>query len=958
MAEWLSIDFETRSTVDLRKTGVYPYAQDPTTDVWCAAYAFDDGPIEVWQPGEPVPAAVVEHVQSGSKIRAWNAQFERVIWWSILVPRHGWPRPALEQIWCTAAQGAAMALPRALENAARALGLPVQKDMQGHGLMMRMARPRRTESDGTAVWWDDADRINRLVEYCRRDVEVERAIADRLRPLERTERAVYLLDQQINDRGVQIDLELVDACLSVIARSRATLNNRLETVTGGAVVGATKVGQLTEWLRNQLDDVEKVDKAAVIEMLERPELPAAVREALEIRQEAGKSSTAKLESMRRVACRDGRARGLLLYHGASTGRWAGKLIQPQNFPRASVDDVDHAIDAMLTGDPQLVDLLIGPPFETASALLRPCLVARDGHRLISVDYSNIEGRVTAWLAGETWKIQAFRAFDKGLGPDLYKLAYSRSFNMPVEAVDKDQRQVGKVMELALGFGGGVGAFQSMARGYGLEVEDDEADRLKVAWRDAHPCTVALWRDLERAAFEAVERPGLITEAAGGRIRFRVRAGFLWMILPSGRPLAYAKPYLREVETPWGEMRPQVHYIGVNATTHQWQREAAYGGKWCLSADTLVLTEIGWLPIEDVKADTRVWDGVEWVEHEGAVYRGARNTINLNGVRLTEDHEVLTTAGWKHASSCEGSNWEKVSLPDCAEIRWNRQKEIDLVDTLWLRQRVHNASRRVSKRKTKILRLSAGAGSRSSNADTRADQPPRLRRLAVHARSMPATITSSLAQLWGSWCDSLRSLAKELCSLLEGHGRLLFSGAHIGQNQRQRQLLPEKLPLGDAKAARPEQTSQRAHRHALGRDYCGRSGRTVGCRSDNYPLPFECRLADRTITRSPGLREPTFDILNAGPRRRFTVLADCGPVLVHNCENAVQSIARDLLVSAMLRLDRAGYPIVLSVHDEAVCEVPEDFGSLDEVREIMCASPDWAAGCPVTADGWEGRRYRK
>ena len=576
MADWLSIDFETRSTVDLRKTGVYPYAAHPTTDVWCAAYAFDDGPVEVWRIGEPCPDELAIHVMCGGTLRAWNAQFERVIWNNVMA-RYGWPVPDLEQWHCTAAQAATMALPRALEQAGKALGLDIEKDMKGHSQMLRMSKPRRYDAAGAPVWWDDEDRVQRLIDYCKQDVRVERAIAERLRPLSATERRVYLLDQKINDRGIAIDIPLVEACLELVEEAKDELNETMSDVTNGAVTAASQVKKLQNWLEGQDVDAATLDKAAVIELLERPELPAVVKEALEIRQEAGKASTAKLNAMARVAPQ-GRARGLLLYHAASTGRWGGKLIQPQNMPRASVDDVEAAIDAMKTRNLDIVRMCCGSVHQTASALLRPCLVAAPDHRLIAADYSNIEGRVTAWLAGEQWKVKAFRAFDTGHGPDLYKLAYSKSFGVPVDAVSKDQRQVGKVMELALGYQGGVGAFQSMARLYGIDVEDEEADGLKQAWREAHPATRSLWANLDWAALEAVRNPGKVTAVSNGRIKFRVKGGFLWMVLPSGRPLAYARPRIIDALMPWGETREQVEIVGVNATSYGWQRERLYGGR--------------------------------------------------------------------------------------------------------------------------------------------------------------------------------------------------------------------------------------------------------------------------------------------------------------------------------------------------------------------------------------------
>ncbi|WP_207479539.1 DNA polymerase [Arenibaculum pallidiluteum] len=613
MTQHLHIDFETRSTVDLRKTGVYPYAQHPTTDVWVTCWALGDGPIQAWYPGQPVPAELITHVEAGGELWSHNAQFERVMWREILTPRYGWPLPRLDQWHCTAAMAASMSLPRDLDGAARVLGLDVRKDKEGAALMMRMARPRKVGADGSLTWWDEPDRIRRLTEYCARDVEVERALVGRLRPLSPTERQIYLLDQRINDRGIALDLDLIQAAQGVADRAVLRLNENLRQITKGRVTAATKAAELTRWLQEQGVETDSVAKAAVRSMLAGGDVTGAARAAIEIRGEAAKSSTAKLKAMLLAACEDGRVRGLLLYHGAGTGRWSGKLVQPQNFPRGTVEMVEHAIDLILAGDIDTLEILYAPALDVVSSLLRGCMVAADGHEFVCADFSNIEGRVNAWLAGEAWKVAAFRAYDAGTGPDLYKLAYSRSFDVPVAEITKDQRQIGKVQELALGYQGGVGAFQSMAALYGIAISDKEADNIKKAWREAHPAIVQLWRDLEDGAFRAVIRPGELVEVARGRIKFRVKGGFLWMILPSGRPLAYASPSIKPKEMPWTEevwvradevkphwkvletarngdvlverpvVKDSVCYWGVDSRTRQWGPQFGYGGLWCENA---------------------------------------------------------------------------------------------------------------------------------------------------------------------------------------------------------------------------------------------------------------------------------------------------------------------------------------------------------------------------------------
>lgn len=583
------LDVETRSVVDLRKTGAYVYAEDPTTDVIVACYAFGaKGEIRTWLRGQPMPADLREHVEAGGTLVAHNAEFERALWRGVLAPRYGWTLPRLEQWVCTAALANAMALPRSLEGVGAALGLKVQKDMQGNALMLRMCRPRSIEADGTIIWWEDEERMSRLAAYCAKDVEVTQLVYPRLRPLTPIERDVWLLDARINDRGVYIDRTTVEAAKRVVAGAEVALLGELRTLTAGEVSTAKQVEKLRTWLAANGLELPSLEKAEVEAALAKGPHPPAVQRALEIRKELSKSSTGKLDAMLARRCRDGRARGNLMYHGATTGRWAGVGIQMQNLPRGSIDNAESCLTAIATGDYRVVEMIWDSPLSAVSSALRSMITGGPGRDLIAADFSNIEGRVLAWLAGEAWKLDAFRDFDAGTGPDLYKLAYSRSFNVPVANVSKNDRQVGKVMELALGYQGGVGAFQSMARIYGVEVADAKADELKRAWRGAHPATVSFWYALEDAARNAVLHPKQIFTA--GRIGFAAGGGFLWMKLPSGRLLGYPRPSVKTVESKFGP-KEVVHFWGVDTFTRDWSEQTTYGGKLAENATQAVARDV-------------------------------------------------------------------------------------------------------------------------------------------------------------------------------------------------------------------------------------------------------------------------------------------------------------------------------------------------------------------------------
>lgn len=589
----LHIDFESRSTVDLKRTGVYVYAADPTTDLWCACYAFDDGPILTWRPGEPCPDDIAMHVLEGGTVCAHNASFEATLWARILGPRYGWPVPAGDTWRCTMVQAYAMAMPGSLEQAAPAAGLDIEKDAAGRRLMLQMARPRKADP---LTWWDEPAKVERLIEYCRIDVAVERELEKRLRPLKQSELDLWHLDQVVNSRGVFVDRELAHAARRIVKTAAERLDQRIAKTTGHAVTSCSAVAQLVGWIRSKGLPVGSIAKDKIEELLGRDDLPDDVREALEIRRAAARASVAKIDALLNGTDEDGRARGLLQFHAASTGRWAGRRFQPQNIKRPELDDVDSAIEIVATGDIDLLDALYEDPLNVVADTLRGMIRAAPGRKIVAADYANIEGRVLAWLAGEDWKVKAFRAFDAGTGPDLYKVAYGRSYGIAPADVTKAQRQIGKVMELALGYQGGVGAFATMGVNYGVRLPVSEVESIRDAWRAAHPQIKRFWWDMEEAAILAIEQPGSVRKV-GARIAFKKVGSFLFMQLPSKRFLAYAYPEIRPKRMPWTDangdsvIKDSLSYMGVNSYTRKWERGFAYGGLLVENATQAVARDV-------------------------------------------------------------------------------------------------------------------------------------------------------------------------------------------------------------------------------------------------------------------------------------------------------------------------------------------------------------------------------
>jgi DNA polymerase len=753
----LSLDFETRSRAPLKTCGAEVYAAHPSTEVLCLAYAFGSGAVKSWVPGEPFPADVKRHIEAGGRVTAWNAIFEWHVWAEQRrrAP-HIWPELKLDQLHDTMALARAMGFPAALGSCAEAMGLPVQKDTRGHTLLSLLSVPMKN-----GEFREDAALLAEMKVYCIQDVKVEREILNRLPPLNDFERKLWVLDATINNRGVGVDVADVRRALDLVTEETAHLSQRAKDASGGVLKSLTAVAKLKMLLFAEGEDLKSLSKDAVSRALEDGVGSAVAKELLELRKLAAKASTGKLKAFLNGAGTDGRARGLFAYHGADTGRWAGRRVQLQNMPRPP-DDFDGQDVITALEQPEGREYLrdwYGNPLDAVSWGLRSLIKAKPGHKLVSCDFSNIEGRCLAWEADEEWKLDAFRDYDtitgylKGkplrAGPDLYLLAYSKSFGVAVEDVTKAQRQIGKVQELALGYQGGRGAFATMAANYGITVIEDNAPRpnhgevltvseveaIKRGWRDAHPNTCQMWRNLAGAAARAVETPGKAVDA--GPVKYRVTDNFLFCRLPSGRLMSYPYPSIERVPS------------------YGWRQECA-----TLAATALLLKPTG----PALAAATTL--------------AGVSDRAPLASV-LAALHGFVRAA----ALVIELGS----SIPVAYDLIGRGPEELVPTVVCW---------------------------GRDKKAYSKDGKPKKIR--------------------WGKW-----------------------------------------QPYGGLFA-----------------------------------------------------------------------------------ENITQAIARDILAESMFRAEANGYPIIMHVHDELVCEVLESFGSVSELAEIMRERPKWARGLPIAAEGWEGERYRK
>ena len=918
----VSIDFETRSAVDLRKTGVYKYASDPSTDIWCMAYKApwsDD--VLVWLPGDELDTRLAGWIIGGGLLSAWNANFERTIWNEIMTERYEWPPTKIKQWRCTMAQASAMGLPRALGQAASVLGVEEQKDKTGAALMLRMARPRKVNADGSYTWWNTKDKIDTLVAYCRQDVRTELSVAETLNAMPDSERRLYQLDQRINDRGVKVDLDLIERVSKLANSASENIDAEIKRLTTGQVKAATNAMDLTAWLRSYGLQVKSVDKQTVTRMLGMEKLHPIIKQVLRLRQDGAKSSTAKYEAMVNAANADDRMRGLLMYHGAATGRWSGRLVQPQNFPRPQKKQAElDEIIAKLKADEDVSEYGAGTVL--ASDLLRSMLIAEDGHRLMFADYSAIEARVLAWVAGQTDLVETFRK-----GGDVYKEMASAIYNINVENVTDGQRQVGKMAILG-----------------------------------------------------------------------------------------------------------------------------------CFEKDTLVLTERGWQPILYLTTQDRVWDGEEWVTHQGVVYQGHKEVHRINGVGATPDHEILTEHGWQE--------WRKVHINHF--LLKSALSLVNLPSASGLTTNAHGiraANVLVGGLASWIGTIFCAVNRPVAAIARNVSLALRRKNIAAMRTLFPITCTANDYSIASPLASRVARTQATLRGRTTGGGAFEYTQNGYETAKRFYRIL---LRLRDG-------TCRIWNWIALTTTWA--ISRAIFALSRG--LKIWVTVAQRKLCSTKSTvcvrKSHVYDVSYAGPRNRFTILTDLGPLIVHNCgygmggkrfaeqcatmginvdedeakrivsvyreknnriaqywrdsedefvemvkgagrvrsvglllpsgrsltyhnpriiqretpwgamrdtaqvdtlnsvtrqwvsqiiwgglltENVVQATARDLMATAMMALELKGYNVILSVHDEIISEVPDDFGSLEEMIDIMTRCPSWADGCPINAEGKEGKRYRK
>lgn len=578
--QYLSIDIETYSSVNLQKAGVYKYAESPDFEILLFGYSMDGGAVHVIDLacGEKIPAEIVDALSDESVIKwAFNAQFERVCLSNYL---DTWLSP--DSWHCTMVWSATLGLPLSLEGVGAVLGLETQKLTEGKHLIKYFCvpcAPTKTNGGRTRnLPQHDMEKWEQFKAYNLRDVETEMSIQRKLTrfPVPDFIWDEYHLDQEINDRGIGLDMTLVEQAIATDSISRKSLTQQIQNLTD--LDNPNSVAQMKGWLSDNGLEMDTLGKKAVAETLKIA--PKHLADVLSLRQQLAKSSVKKYTAMQTAVCKDSRARGMFQYYGANrTGRFAGRIIQLQNLPQNHMSDLADARALVRSGNYDALELLYDDIPDTLSQLIRTAFVPQDGRKFIVADFSAIEARVLAWLAGEEWRMQVFAD-----GKDIYCSSASQMFGVPVEkhGINGHLRQKGKIAELALGYGGSVGALKSMGA-LEMGLTEEELQPLVNAWRNANPMITALWWDIDRAVKTTV-REHIPTEVAG--LKFTYVSGFLFMKLPSGRRLAYVKP--RMGINQFGS--ESVTYEGVGATK-KWDRLESYGPKFCENAIQAIARDI-------------------------------------------------------------------------------------------------------------------------------------------------------------------------------------------------------------------------------------------------------------------------------------------------------------------------------------------------------------------------------
>lgn len=986
------LDFETYSEADLNSVGAHRYARDPSCEVLCLAISRGHEKPLLWVPPAYQhqlsfidPLEQMEALEmlnemmadEANLIYAHNASFEYVIWNEIMVKQHKFPPLNPKQMRCTQAMARRACIPQSLAKCGAYLQLGQQKDARGSTLIRKFCIPQKPDKTHGFVWrrfpQDDPAAFKEFCEYCVQDVRTEQEVEKALKLFDvgGISHAAFVYDLIINDEGFPVDIEALRAASQMIDNELDRVRGEFIKLTG---LNPTQTGAFTIWLRERGYKGEDLRASTMDEEIENWEpstsdMDRDALKALELRRVMSYAATKKVKSMLELAGPDdNRVRGTLFYHGASTGRWSSKLVQQQNMKR-STDESEAAFHHLRQGlSADTLELIHGPILETLASGIRHFINDGDAP-LDSVDYAAIEARIVCWLAGQE---DALDEFNRNV--DRYKTMAARIFNIRPENVTKPQRFLGKQSVLGCGYGMGASKFQATCANYGEDVPMDLAELAVQTFRKTHRQVVSLWYDLERACKNAINNPGnkyvvgkleVFTMATAGR-------RFLLIKLPSKRHLAFPDPAIED---------DQITFYGQIPMKQQWGRISTYGGKLvenCLTGDTLVLTEQGWVPLNQITHQP-VHDGIEFVAHGGLIAQGNQVVILKAGFTATPDHKFLTKLGWKALCCVQGE--EELVSPDeqeisiqsktqqtnesggetvrnhgrCGVVPHQRQNPLECVVRLWrvCREGWGRLNQKCKQASVLFKEVQPCPSKHCSQTNCAWDvQAPSLGSVAQHEAEMFGQQPPSIQKLWWQRDSGLRGMGELICCILEGHGGHLAEGYGIGQGGQQWALPTEELPMDYQTGQLCKQAEQ-----------CGESGRIGLVRPErDWSVNPLLEVAERgedgsSPNQSTIPVQEVFDLRNCGKRRRFIVKSPTtGKIAIaHNC---TQGVAADVMTMGTVNAVKAGHKIVMLVHDEAVRLTRDSPHSLDHFTKCLTDMPEWASGLPLAAEGATIEFYKK
>jgi len=1039
---WL--DSETCSEVKLKIHGAARYFEHPSTRIQIITYAFGEGPVYTWnlEEGEERPLNLWAAFKDPDVIFwAHNSQFDR----QGIEQKLGIVLP-IERWRCSMAMALSHGLPAGLGDLCTVLGLPEDKAKvkDGRRLVLKFCKPYKAKWFDALKWHTpetDPEDWAKYLSYASGDVVAMRACVAKLPrwgyPDNPTELALWLMSERINQRGIPIDLELANAAMRYIAEEQKYLAKATHKMTRGEVDTASQRDAMLKHIAKAYGiDIPNMQKATIERMLDNPETPEGLKALLQVRRDTTTSSTAKYKKLVAVTSGDGRLRGSIQYCGASrTGRDSSKNgFQVQNLPRPALHQelkltsaeqhrrILNGIDALIDGSAEYVGYDI---MALASSALRYVIKAPEGYKLIVSDLAGIENRALAFLSGESWKLQAFRDFDAGSGPDMYKLAFSKAFGIPPEDVTKEQRFIGKVLELSLGFASGVSGLLAFMTVYKVDLADLTAkvlpaapkdiieqaasfyerlnskdvtaakkkakegekweehyepaltrhlpkdtfialESLKRLWRLAHPATVALWQAADNALRNAIEIPD--TEFWFGEHCYAIRfKKWTRLVLCGGHALCY--PGLRVNDD------SQLTFRGVHPLSKKWGDLKIYGGRAienCFVAGTLVVTRVGNKHIEHVVSGDEIWDGENWAKTDGAIYQGKKEVGKWLGLKLTGNQKIF-----------DGKEWRLVKNMGCrgtlSALKWGQYSESLRLSKQELKRKGALNVYALAAKNIPLLTIACLADKLLSVLAAPLKVLGRIKNYIGTFLLMSNTIFGAIDI--PVWSEGATTLLAQNIKTMEGE---VYSFSTIGLKTEGYSLIISKHYLDGMGSISIwiEKITKKAMSLAISgwlRGYTilvilevinilnikelflriaslWKNFFLIGKAATPYSTTYLKKERPNGLWKNTMREENVFDLLNCGSNNRFTVLTEYGEVIVHNC---TQGVSRDFFKYGQLAAEKAGYNIIMPVHDELIALVPDtnEF-TAKGLEQLMSEVPPWANGMVISAKGFETIRYHK